>query len=152
LIDILEKRRKEPDELREASAEVLAIVRALPARPVLERIAQNKKEPERLRDAAARAAKAIAALPRSLPPGTASVQPPPPKPAPAKPTPDRPVEIPFAGSVPQIRGLPAPEPLPFQVVGTPQAATTEDEVARVDDAWAPEPPSRPQLPPEVASL
>ena len=155
LIDVLEKRRKDPDELREAACEVLAILGATPARPVLERVAQNKKEHEDVRRAAAKAAQAIAnkkpvsnvtpARPTPILPQTT------PQPAPRRPPMH--VESPF-GDAPR----PTAQPVPFQIVGTPQPATVisgDDEplVVGEEPLWQDEPIKRKQNPPpEIAAL
>jgi hypothetical protein len=149
LIDVLEKRRKDPDELREAACEVLAIIGATPARPVLERVSQNKKEDEKVRAAAAKAAKTIATK-KVVPNVTPAL------PVPALPVakPARPpvhVETPFPAT------RPVANPVPFQIVGTPRPATAsvaeEPIVVGEEPLWQDEPIKRkPEPAPEIASL
>jgi hypothetical protein len=149
LIDVLEKRRKDPDELREAAAEVLAILGATPARAVLERIAGNKKDNEKVRAAAAKAAKTIAAK------GVSNLTPARPTPIVPETVPKRPpmqVETPF----PATRGRPVAQPVPFQIVGTPTPATAApDEIPIVvgeEPLWQDEPIRPKAPPPEIAAL
>jgi hypothetical protein len=148
LIDVLEKRRKDPDELREAAAEVLAILGASPARPVLERIAQNKKDDERVRAAAAKAAQAIArkcAVTNFTP-----SRPLPAFPEPAPKPPHVPPETSPIGPRPRVA-----TPLPFTIVGTPRPSAPSEEgpiVVGEEPLWQDEPVRREQPAPEIAAL
>src|SRR5262249_18229720 len=151
LIDILEqRRRKDDDELREAAAEILAILRPLPARPVLARLAEAKKEKAAVREAAARAVAAIDAAPAERPgTGPRGV----PAPAVLAPVPATP------GSHPPLTRPTRPptlEPIPIPVLGSPPAlaALAEDDVAMVaeEPLWQDEPPARRAPPPEIAAL
>jgi hypothetical protein len=160
LIDILERRRKDCEDLRGASAEVLAILGAKPAQPVLERIAGNKKEPADVRTAAGNAARAIAAQPKTLAPrtGPPRTSVPAEEPRPAQPVaasrPAVAVERPFETPSGQNLGpLPVSEPGPLRVVGTPRPPEI-DEVAVVaeEPLWEDEPPARKPPPPEIAAL
>ena len=161
LIDVLEKRgRKDPDELREAACEVLAIIGATPARPVLERVSQNKKEDEKVRAAAAKAARTIAN--KKVVPNVTPVMPVPALPV-AKPArPPVHVETPFPAS------RPVANPVPFQIVGTPRPATAsaaeEPIVVGEEPLWQDEPgiatrpalragaQRKPEPAPEIAAL
>src|SRR5262249_33731188 len=138
---------KDPDELREAAAEALAILGATPARPVLDRIAQSKKEDERVRAAAQKAAQTIA----QKGPSNAT----PARPTPALPLPPMRPPAPAEAPWDQGRALPVATPMPFTIIGTPrpQAALSEEPVVVGEEPlWQDEPPRRKQPAPEIAAL
>lgn len=147
LIDILERRRKESDELREAAVEILAILRPRPARPVLERLSTSKREKAPLREAARRAVDAIDQAPATAPPGTGPRGLPVAPPATPLSAPARTLRPASASSVPvPVMGTPIQPP--------PAPSATDDDVAMVKEEplWQDEPPARRAPPPEIAAL